>query len=95
MLVASPAGTANLRQRIDFYSVAGKSLVEILDLAPPRFVSAEDAHKQLNYINGYVRHPDLDCKAVVVEQHYIDRDHMEDHSVFYSVDPGTPPLPPT
>jgi hypothetical protein len=58
--------------------------VEILKLAPPRFVSAEDAHKQLNYIDGYVRHPELDCKTVVVEQHYIDRDHMEDHSVFYA-----------
>jgi len=26
----------------------------------------------------------LDCKTVVVERHYIDRDYMEDHSVFYS-----------
>jgi hypothetical protein len=82
--VANPPGIADRQQKIEFHSLAGTSLVKILELAPPRFISAEDAQKQLNYVEGYVRDPSFACKTVVVEQHYIDRDHMEDHSVFYS-----------
>jgi hypothetical protein len=56
----------------------------MLQLPEPRFVTAEDARRQLRYIDRYVRDAAFDCKTAVVEQHYIDRDHMEDHSVFYS-----------
>jgi len=48
----------------------------------PAFTSKDEAHRQLQYVEGYVR--DLGCQSLVVEAHYIDRDHMEDHSVFYS-----------
>jgi hypothetical protein len=48
----------------------------------PAFTSKTEAHRQLEYVEGYVR--DLGCRSLVVEGHYIDRDHMEDHSVFYS-----------
>jgi hypothetical protein len=84
MLVASPPRTSSPPQRIEFRSLAGTSLVKILVLDSPRFVTAEDAQKQLNYIERYVRGSAFDCRTVVVEHHYIDRDHMEDHSVFYS-----------
>lgn len=82
--MASRAGTVNPPQKVKFHSLAGVSLVDTLDLRNPKFVTAEEAHRQLNYIDGYVRDPALGCKTVVVEEHYIDRDHMEDHSVFYS-----------
>src|SRR5205085_4900687 len=42
----------------------------------------------LNYLVEYIRRPDLSpicpARAVAIERHYIDRDYMEDHSVFYS-----------
>lgn len=82
--MASRAGTVNPPQKVKFRSLAGVSLVDTLGLRDPKFVTAEEAHRQLNYIDGYVRTPALGCKTVVVEEHYIDRDHMEDHSVFYS-----------
>jgi len=59
-----------------------RSLADILSLKVPAFTSREEAHRQLEYVEGYVR--DLGCRSLVVEGHYIDRDHMEDHSVFYS-----------
>jgi hypothetical protein len=83
-LVASQAGKATHPQKIEFHSVAGESLARILNLSKPKFVDAAEAHKQLSYIDDYVRGPAFGCKTVVVEEHYIDRDHMEDHSVFYS-----------
>ncbi len=48
------------------------------------FVGSGDPRRQLNYVERYVKRPELGCSSVVHEQHYIDRDHMEDHSVFYS-----------
>jgi hypothetical protein len=77
--VASRAGTVNPPQKVKFHSLAGVSLVDTLGLRDPKFVTAEEAHRQLNYIDGYVRTPALGCKTVVAEEHYIDRDHMEDH----------------
>ena len=72
--MASRAGTVNPPQKVKFQSLAGVSLVDTLDLRDPKFVPAEEAHRQLNYIDGYVRNPALGCKTVVVEEHYIDRD---------------------
>jgi hypothetical protein len=72
------------KQKIRFRDIEGVRLSDILDLRDPPFVDRAEAHKQLNYIDCYVRHRDLRCKSVVVEDHYVDRDHIEDHSVFYS-----------
>lgn len=82
--MASQTGTPDYPQKITFRSAEYVSLLKILQLHTPRFIGADLAQRQLRYIDGYVRDPALGCKTVVVEDHYIDRDHMEDHSVFYS-----------
>jgi hypothetical protein len=64
-----------------FYS-AKRSLRDILKLAPSVF-DAEDHHaRQFEYVSDYVKR--MNCGTVVVESHYVDRDYMEEHSVFYS-----------
>jgi hypothetical protein len=57
-------------------------LESCLELAEPVFVRGEDALRQLRYIEAYAS--DLECRSIAVERLYIDRDYMEDHSVFYS-----------
>ena len=59
-----------------------QGLSDLLELEDPLLVTKDEAHRQLGYVERYVR--DLGCRAAVVEGHYIDRDYMEDHSVFYS-----------
>jgi len=73
---------AQPRQEVSFVNFGNRSLADVLALSVPPFTSREEAHRQLEYVEGYVR--DLGCQSLVVEGHYIDRDHMEDHSVFYS-----------
>jgi hypothetical protein len=70
-------------QKIDFVSADGASLAGVLNIPTPLLLDATiDPHHQLRYVEQYVRK--LECKSYVVEQHYIDRDFMEDHSIFYS-----------
>jgi hypothetical protein len=73
---------AQPRQKVSFIDFRNRSLADVLALSAPPFTSRDEAHRQLEYVEGYVR--DLGCRSLVVEDHYIDRDHMEDHSVFYS-----------
>ena len=73
---------SRLTQKIRFVSVDDRTLAEILGLDGPLTASPGETHRQLAYVEKYVR--DLGCRSVVVEEHYIDRDYMEDHSVFYS-----------
>jgi hypothetical protein len=70
------------RQSIVFHAFDGASLAGILGLPDPLFVGPGDPRRQLGYVEKYIR--DLGCETVVLEQHYIDRDYMEDHSVFYA-----------
>jgi hypothetical protein len=53
-------------------------------VAPPEppFAAQQNHHRQLSYIDQYVGK--LGCRSLLVESRYIDRDHIEDHSVFYS-----------
>lgn len=55
-----------------------------LELAAPVLTEAarETCLSQLEYVERYVEH--LGCQTVVLESHYIDRDYIEDHSLFYS-----------
>jgi hypothetical protein len=53
-----------------------------LQLAAPPLVQPSRALRQFRYVEGYTR--DLGCQSIAVEDQYIDRDYMEDHSVFYS-----------
>jgi hypothetical protein len=69
-------------QRIDFYEFGSARLEDILELEQPPF--AEDPFHQLRYLEDYLRDHASPCRAVVIERHYVDRDYMEDHSVFYS-----------
>jgi hypothetical protein len=70
-----------LQQHIRFCSFDNQDLQVLLELSPPPFAKP-DVYRQLRYVQEYVR--DLGCRSLLIEQHYIDRDHMEDHSVFYS-----------
>lgn len=71
-----------IRQNISFLSFAQQGLAAALSLEAHPFISKPEAHRQLEYVEAYVR--DLKCQCIAIEDHYIDRDHMEDHSVFYS-----------
>ena len=57
-------------------------LVEHLGLSSPPLNPADTAFRQLRYVEQYAN--DLDCLSVAIEKYYVDRDHIEDHSVFYS-----------
>lgn len=44
----------------------------------------KDPYRQLRYIVDYLKYPQLGAKSYLLEEHYVDRDYMEDHAVFYS-----------
>lgn len=69
-------------QSVEFHPFDFGILESCLQLSEPIFVRGEDALRQLRYIEAYAT--DLDCRSIAVERLYIDRDYMEDHSVFYS-----------
>jgi hypothetical protein len=71
-----------IRQTVEYISLGERRLEELLKLRKPVFTRADLAFRQLNYIEKYTK--DLGCLSVAIERHYIDRDYMEDHSVFYS-----------
>ena len=66
---------------ISFLKYDGLNLREVLGLALPPF-SSPGVHQQLLYVQAYAK--DLDCKSIAIEFPYVDRDHIEDHSIFYS-----------
>jgi hypothetical protein len=68
--------------KIDIYPFGESSLASLLGFKKPPF--APDAFRQLTYIEDYLKEEGCVCKSVLIERHYIDRDYMEDHSVFYS-----------
>jgi len=70
------------KQNIAFHTFGDLALADVLGLEPPPFTEKEEAHRQIEYVEEYVR--ELRCRSLVVESHYIDRDYMEDYSVFYS-----------
>src|SRR5688572_7772692 len=72
------------KQELTFGSFNPERIVSDLHLAPPAFTQPELAFSQLGYLGRYLSDPVLSCKSWVLEHQYIDRDHMEDHSVFYS-----------
>ncbi len=68
-------------QRLDFYDFGAQPLHVLLNLASPPFTA--NLYEQLTYLARYVR-TYFDCKSVLIERHYIDRDYMEDYAAFYS-----------
>ena len=76
-------------QNLVFRELIGESdLADILGLELPPFRKAADVFHQLNYLVEYVCRSDITAngpnRSIAIEEHYIDRDFMEDHSVFYS-----------
>ncbi len=72
---------SRLRQQVQFFSLDSSDLQTLLELSPPPF-ALNGVYRQLKYVERYAR--DLGCQSLLIEEHYIDRDYMEDHSVFYS-----------
>ena len=76
--------------RHEIQPFAGLDWEKALGLVRPHrldlIVSGDDVDyfRQLFYIRDYLSHPDLGCQSVLLEYPYIDRDYMEDHSIFYS-----------
>jgi hypothetical protein len=71
-------------QELKLFDFKKEDFVSQLKLEPPAFTTSRKAYAQLRYIAEYVSHAAIGCRSCLVEDHYIDRDHMEDHSVFYS-----------
>jgi hypothetical protein len=70
------------KQKIEVYEFDNLPLEQILNLRPATI--AAEPLQQLHYLEDYLRDHESPCRTVVIERHYIDRDYMEDHSVFYS-----------
>lgn len=68
--------------RVEYFPYGKASLRELLGLRNQSFV--RDAFRQLEYIERYLGHAELACQSLVIERHYIDRDYIEDYSIFYS-----------
>jgi len=74
-------------RKVQHYAFGKQSLTQILNLQESPFLSDESdgpAFEQLEYLESYVGSEELGCLSIAIEPHYIDRDYMEDHSVFYS-----------
>lgn len=65
-----------------FHDFGADSLEVLLELKEPPLAIGKDPFRQLRYIQEYVQR--LKCHSFVVESGYIDRDYIEDHSIFYS-----------
>lgn len=65
-----------------FHQFGTKPLDTLLKIEPPSLAVGRDPLRQLKYIEQYVTQ--LECSSMVIEAEYIDRDYIEDHSIFYS-----------
>lgn len=72
----------DLNLRVEVRSFDRTSFHKLLKLKTQHFVV--DAWKQLEYLRRYLSDPELACKSLIIEHHYIDRDYIEDYSIFYS-----------
>ena len=67
---------------IQFLPFELQTFAECLQLKAPVLSDPKQALRQLTYVARYAQ--DLNCKCLVIERPYVDRDYVEDHSVFYS-----------
>lgn len=70
------------QSRLIFQPFDIPSLEATLKLQPPPLQGQAKVFRQFREVMGNVSK--LACQGVVIESHYIDRDHIDDHSVFYS-----------
>ena len=64
------------------FNVPSSNLAGLLGIEPLPLVADKRPFRQLEYILQYVRK--LGCSVILVEEEYIDRDYMQDHSAFYA-----------
>src|SRR4051812_17619575 len=69
------------RQRVETYPFDASRLRAQLRL--PALTDERRRLNQLTYLASYVGEG-LKCRSVLIERHYIDRDYIEDHGLFYS-----------
>src|SRR3989442_1582913 len=80
---SSMGDQASAEDRITYHAFSDGAIQSCTQTSPSTdLLSQSDPNRQLRYIWEYLKL--LNCRAIVVENHYIDRDYMEDHSVFYS-----------
>ena len=72
----------DLNMRLEVRSFRKTPFHRLLKLKPQHFVA--DAWKQLEYLRRYLADPELNCRSLIIEHRYIDRDYIEDYSIFYS-----------
>lgn len=80
---------------IHFHALDGSvPLQDLLKLAAPAFQRAERVFAQVKYLEDYIRRPDtipLPERTVAIEEHYVDRDFMSDHSSLFASTLRPPP----
>jgi hypothetical protein len=74
--------TEILNNDLSFHNCSTESLAELLGLVAPPFGEPKDPFRQIEYIYSHVK--SLGCRTILLESHYIDRDYIEDYSLFYS-----------
>jgi hypothetical protein len=60
----------------------GSNFASFLGIQLLPLVADRQPFRQLEYIREYVE--ELKCSALIIEDEYIDRDYMQDHSAFYA-----------
>lgn len=78
---------SKLAQGVSLQSFDGtvETVLAVLGREPiNEILQDRDPYRQLRYLVDYLKHPQLSAKSILSEAHYVDRDYMEDHGVFYS-----------
>ena len=62
-----------------------QTVLDVLKRGPiNKILQERNPYRQLGYIVDYLNHPQIGARSFLCESHYVDRDYMEDHGVFYS-----------
>ena len=76
-----------LERQIRFLPLGSVS-IEALLAVPAPLIGSKRAHRQLEAVETYVRDPSYGARSIAVESHYIDRDFIEEFSIFYAKNLG-------
>lgn len=79
MLIPGPDAVLP-RQQLEFRAFAKGRLADLLKLVAPPLT--QHALLQFGFIEDHVAA--LGCQSIAIERHYIDKDYIEDHAIFYS-----------
>lgn len=70
------------RQKVTILPVGSAEEIGRLFPAPPGMVGDVWPPVQLTYLSTYLEQ--IRCATVIIEQHYVDRDYVEDFAIFYA-----------